>query len=195
MLHAIKLPPLLSRRTWRMLQFAAALLVILATATMARAARPDGRLTITFLSVGQAGQVAQGEAILIHTPDRKTILIDGGLDATSLGQELDNRLPFWQRWLDVVMLTTTRPDHMAGLQDIVSRYQVGEVLDAGMLHPSSGYALWRRTIAEPGLHYVQVRQGTTVAVGSQVILQVLSPPSPLHQGSNEVYDNSLVVRL
>ncbi len=105
------------------------------------------------------------------------------------------RLPFWQRSLDVVMLTTTRPDHMAGLQDIVSRYQVGEVLDAGMLHPSSGYALWRRTIAERGLHYVQVRQGTTIAVGSQVKLEVLWPPSPLHQGSNEVFDNSLVLRL
>ncbi len=188
-------PPLLSRRTWRIIQFGAALLMILATETMALAARSDGRLTITFLSVGPAGQVAQGEAILIHTPDGKRILIDGGLDASSLGQELDNRLPFWQRSLDVVMLTTTRPDHMAGLQDIVSRYQVGEVLDAGMLHPSSGYALWRRTIAERGLHYVQVRQGATIAVGIQVILQVLSPPSPLHQGSNEIFDNALVVRL
>ncbi len=194
-MNGITPPPLLSRRTWRMIQLGAALLMILATGTTALAARPDGRLTITFLSVGPAGQVAQGEAILIHTPDGKTILIDGGLDATSLGQELDSRLPFWQRSLDVVMLTTTRPDHMAGLQDIVSRYQVGEVLDAGMLHPSSGYALWRRTIAERGLHYVQVRQGATIAVGTQVKLQVLSPTSPLHKGSNEVFDNSLVVRL
>ncbi len=194
-MNGITPPPPLSRRTWRMIQLGAALLMILATGTMALAARPDGRLTITFLSVRQAGQVAQGEAILIGTPDRKTILIDGGLDATSLGQELAKRLPFWQRSLDVVMLTTTRPDHMAGLQDIVSRYQVGEVLDAGMLHPSSGYALWRRTIAERGLHYVQVRQGTTIAVGSQVKLEVLWPPSPLHQGSNEVFDNSLVLRL
>jgi len=188
-------PPLLSRRALWMIQFGAALLMILATGTTALAARPDGRLTITFLSVGPVGQVAQGEAILIHTPDEKTILIDGGLDATSLGQELDSRLPFWQRSLDVVMLTTARTDHLTGLQDIVNRYQVGEVLDAGMLHPSSGYALWRRTIAERGLHYVQVRQGATIAVGTQVILQVLSPASPLHQGSNEVFDNSLVVRL
>ena len=194
-MNGITPPPMLSRRTWRMIQFGAALLMILATGTTALAARPDGRLTITFLSVGPAGQVAQGEAILIRTPDGKTILIDGGLDATSLGQELASRLPFWQRSLDVVMLTTTRPDHMAGLQDIVSRYQVGEVLDAGMLHPSSGYALWRRTIAERGPHYVQVRQGATIAVGTQVILQVLSPPSPLHQGSDEVFDNALVVRL
>jgi beta-lactamase superfamily II metal-dependent hydrolase len=173
----------------------AALIMILATGTTALAAQPDGRLTITFLSVGPAGFPAQGEAILIHTPDNKTILIDGGLDSTSLGQELDNRLPFWQRSLDVLMLTNDRTDHLTGLQDIVTRYQVGEVLDAGMLHPTTGYALWRRTIRERNLHYVQVRQGTTVTVGARVMLQILWPPSPLHQGSSEEFDNTLVIRL
>ncbi len=81
------------------------------------------------------------------------------------------------------------------MQDVVSRYQVGEVLDAGMLHPSTGYALWRRTISERNLHYVQVRQGTTLSLGTQVELQVFWPPSPLHKGSNEELDNGLVVRL
>src|SRR5437660_5397405 len=64
-----------------------------------------------------------------------------------------------------------------------------------MLHPSTGYALWRRTISERNLHYVQVRQGTTLALGTQVELQVFWPPSPLHKGSNEDLDNGLVVRL
>jgi competence protein ComEC len=146
--------------------------MILATGTTALAAQPDGRLTIDFLSVGPAGY-AEGEAILIRTPDGKTMLIDGGMDPPSQGQELDSRLPFWQRSLDVVMLTNDRMDHLAGLQDVVSRYQVGEVLDAGMLHPTTGYALWRRTITQRGLHYLEERQGTTESVGTQVALQVL----------------------
>lgn len=188
-------PLLLSRRTWRAIQIAAALVMILATGTMVLAARPDGRLTITFLDVDPMGQPAQGEAILVSTPDGKTILIDGGPDATSLGQELDSRLPFWQRSLDMVVLTSPRPDHLPGLQDVVSRYQVGEVVDAGMLHPNTAYALWRRTIEDRGLHYVQVRQGTTIAVGTQVTLQVLWPFSPLHKSSDEERDNALVIRL
>lgn len=194
-LHMNIAPPLLSRRTWRTIQIAAALVMILATGTVVLAARPDGRLTITFLSVGPIGQPAQGEAILVSTPDGKTILIDGGPDATSLGQELDSRLPFWQRSLDMVVLTSPRPDHLPGLQDVVSRYQVGEVVDAGMLHPNTAYALWRRTIEDRGLHYVQVRQGTTIAVGTQVTLQVLWPFSPLHKSSDEERDNALVIRL
>src|SRR6266566_5378236 len=185
-----------SRRTWRLIQFGAALAMVLATGTMALAAQPSGRLTITFLSLISSGeQASQGEAILISTPDGKTILIDGGLDPTPLGEELDSRLPFWQRSLDMVVLTSTRPDHLGGLQDIISRYQVDKVLDAGMLHPNSAYALWRRTIEQRGLHYVQVRQGTAFMVGTQLMLQVLWPSPPLHKSSNEERDNALVVRL
>src|SRR6266704_2382121 len=189
-------PALLSRRTWRVIQLGAALAMVLATGTMALAAQPDGRLTITFLSLTPSGEQAPvGEAILITTPDGKTILIDGGLDPTPLGEELDSRLPFWQRSLDMVVMTSTRPDNLGGLQDIISRYQVGKVVDAGMLHPNSAYALWRRTIEQRGLQYVQVRQGTGFMAGTQLMLQVLWPSSPLHKSSNEERDNALVVRL
>ncbi len=168
---------------------------MLATSTTAFATQPDGRLTITFLDVGPAGQPPQGEAILVHTPDAKTILIDGGLDATSLSQELDSRLPSWQRTLDAVVLTSPRAEHLAGLQDIVTRFQIGEVVDAGMLHPSVAYALWRKTIRDRGLHYIPVTQGTTLTIGTQVALQILWPTASLHKGTTEIRDNGLIVRL
>jgi competence protein ComEC len=187
--------PLPSRHTWRLIQLVAALAMVLATGTMALAAQPSGRLTITFLSLVSNGQAPQGEAILVSTADGKTILIDGGLDPTPLGEELDSRLPFWQRSLDMVVLTSPRPDHLGGLQDIISRYQVGEVVDAGMLHPNTAYALWRRTIEQRGLHYIQVRQGAALMVGRQFMLQVLWPSSPLHKSSNEERDNALALRL
>jgi hypothetical protein len=38
-------------------------------------------------------------------------------------------------------------------------------------------------------------QGTTIAVGVQVALQVLSPGASLHKGSNEIRDNGLILRL
>jgi competence protein ComEC len=177
------------------LQIGAALTIILATGATVLAAQPDRQLTITFLKVAPAGQAAQGESILIHTPDGKTLLIDGGLDAASLSQQLDSSLPSWQHSLDAVILTTPRQDHLAGLQDIVTRYQVSEVIDAGMLHPNAGYALWRRTISDRSLTYVQVRQRAAISLGSQVLLQVLWPPSPLHKSSAEELDNALVMRL
>lgn len=184
-----------ARRTWRMLQLSAALVIVLATGATALAAKTDGRLTVSFLNVGPTNQQPQGEAILIQTPDGKNALIDGGMDATSLSQELDSRLPSWQRSIDVVISTTQKSDHLVGLQDVITRFQVGEVVDAGMLHPSVGYALWRRTILERNLRYIQVRQSAMIAVGGQVALQVFWPRSSLHKGGNEEIDNGLVVRL
>ncbi len=205
-------------RTWHIVQLGAACLILVATGLVVVTPQQPGLLRIDFLDVGPTCQPvqsevilactpdnktgvgpacppAQGEAILIRTPDHKTALIDGGLDATSLAQELDSRLPPWQRSLDIVLLTTPRTDHITGLQDIITRYSIEEVIDAGMLHPSTTYARWRRTISERNLRYVPAVQGMTIPLGSQVALQVLWPGAHLHQGSNEVRDNGLILRL
>ncbi|GAC1407791.1 MAG: DNA internalization-related competence protein ComEC/Rec2 [Ktedonobacteraceae bacterium] len=184
-----------SPRTRLIAQASVALLIVMATGTTALATQPDGRLIITFFDVGPAQQQPQGEAVLIHTPDAKTILIDGGLDAISLSQALDSRLPSWQRTLDVVVLTSPRAEHLAGLQDVVTRFQIGEIIDAGMLHPSAAYALWRRTISDRGFSTVSAIQGATIPVGTQVALQILWPTAHLHKSTNEVRDNGLVLRL
>jgi beta-lactamase superfamily II metal-dependent hydrolase len=177
------------------LRYAAVLIVLLATGSTIAAAPANEQLSITLLNVGPAGKPSQGEAILIHTVDGKTLLIDGGLDATSLAQELDSRLPFWQHSIDTVILTSPRQDHLIGARDVISRFQIGEVLDAGMLHPSTAYALWKRTISDRNLPYSQVREGSSIPLGTQLTLQVLWPPSPLHKGSSEELDNALIMRL
>lgn len=185
-----------ARRTRFLLQVGAALLILAATGTAVLASRSaHQQLSITFLNVGPAGKLPQGEAIFLRTPDGKTLLIDGGSDATSLASALDSRLPSWQRSLDVVVLTSPRTDDLTGLLDAVTRYQVGEVIDAGMLHPGATYALWRSTIQQRHIHYVPAAQGAVIHVGMQMTLQVLWPGSPLHKGSDEVRDNSMVLRL
>lgn len=184
-----------SKRTWLIAQISILLLFVLATGTSALATPANRQLTITFLRVGPANQPLQGEAILIQTPDGKTVFIDGGPDTVSLDQQLDSQLPSWQRSLDLVLLTTPRSDHLVGSQDIVSRYQIGEVADAGMLHPNTGYALWRHTIAERNIRYLQLRQGMTIPVGTQLAIQVFWPTSPLHKSSDEERDNGLIVRI
>jgi ComEC/Rec2-related protein len=185
----------LSWKARRAIQLGLALALFLATGTAALAARTTSQVTITFLNVGPAGQPPQGEAILIRTPDGKTALIDGGLDAASLATALDSRLPFWQRSLDLVMLTAPREDNLVGLEDVVTRYSVGEVVDAGMLHPDTGYARFRHIINERGLPYTQLRQGAVLSLGAYITFQVFWPTSPLHKSSQEEDDNGMVVRL
>ncbi len=180
----------------RWLIYAGTALVIIATTGLATMrSQTNGQLEVTFLSVGPAGKSAQGEAILVRTADNQTLLIDGGLDPTSLSQKLDSHLPVWQRSLDMIILTSPRSDHLSGLQDVVSRYQVGNILDAGMLYPSAAYASWQRTIHEKNIHYHLAIQGQTLSLGKETQIQILWPPSVLHAGSNNIRDNSLIFRL
>jgi competence protein ComEC len=183
---------LLSRRTGLILKCSLILLILLGTELLALNSQMQADLTITLLISGNSDQ---GEALLLHTPDGQSALIDEDATSAILSQALDAHLPYWQRSLNLVILTDTSANDLAGLQDIITRYQVAQVIDGGMLHPSTAYALWRRTLRERAFPYTQVRQGATIRLGNQVRFQVLWPLAHLHKSSTENYDNALILRL
>ncbi|HEX7735402.1 MAG TPA: ComEC/Rec2 family competence protein, partial [Ktedonobacteraceae bacterium] len=184
--------PMLSRRAKLVIQGVLALVMLLSTGVLAQVAPSNQRLAITLLSTSEP---AQGQALLLSTPDGQTALIDEGANSAVLAQTLDTYLPFWQRSLNLLILSNTGPDNLAGVQDIVTRYQVQIVVDAGMLHPSLAYARWRNTLATHHLTYMQVHQGARIDLNPQVVFQVLWPLARLHKSSNEIHDNALVLRL
>jgi len=123
---------------------AAALAVSLVAVGLAVAHRPDGSTKVTALDVGQ------GDAILIEGGRGGRMLVDGGPDPDRLLIELDERLPPWDRRIDVVVLTHPHEDHVAGLALLLSRYRVGRVFEPGMRGPGPGYAAWDAELAAAG---------------------------------------------
>ncbi|MBC8264123.1 MAG: MBL fold metallo-hydrolase, partial [Anaerolineales bacterium] len=97
----------------------AAILVWVAVASL-----PDGKLHVVFFDVGE------GDAIFIQTPGGQQILVDGGPSPTTLISALGRRMPFWDRSIDLVILTHADEDHLAGLIPVLERYRVGQVLDS-----------------------------------------------------------------
>jgi len=67
--------------------------------------------------------VGQGDSSLIVTPNGQTILIDGGPDNEVL-RVLGKFLPFWQRQLDLLILTHEHEDHLFGLAELSRRYKI-----------------------------------------------------------------------
>jgi len=63
-------------------------------------------LEVDFLDVGQ------GDAILIKSPFGQNILIDGGADSKVIA-ELDNNLPFWDKQIDLIILTHPHDDQVS----------------------------------------------------------------------------------
>jgi competence protein ComEC len=77
----------------------------------------DGKLHLIFCNVGQ------GDAIFIRTPKGDDILIDGGPDDSVLNC-LSNHMPFWDKDIEVMVLTHPHADHLTGLIYVLERYEV-----------------------------------------------------------------------
>lgn len=95
---------------------------------------------ITFYDVGQ------GDSIFIQTAEGSQILIDGGPD-DSIVNLLSRDLPFYDRYLDLVILTHPHLDHLAGLIEVLQRYQVGLVISNPFSYSSQAYRQWLSLIS------------------------------------------------
>src|SRR3989338_3438230 len=82
---------------------------------------PDGQLHVKFYDVGQ------GDATFIRTAKGSSILIDGGPDNKSLDY-LSSDLGFFNRSVDVVILTHPDSDHAAGLIGVLRRFRVSNII-------------------------------------------------------------------
>lgn len=96
-------------------------------------ALPDGLLHIYFLDVGQ------GDATLIQTPQGKYILIDAGKDTAKLEKHLDKILPWFQKKLDLLIITHPDKDHYYGMTDILHKFNPKQVFLPSIQKQSSQY--------------------------------------------------------
>jgi competence protein ComEC len=151
---------------------------------------PDGQLHVSFLDVGQ------GDAILIRTPGGKTVLLDGGPSPTALMAALGRSLPFWDRELDLLILSHPHDDHITGLIPVLATYSVGQVLEPCWKLDTPVYAEWESLIEERGIPRVCACVGTRVELDGGVGLRVLHPGARSIQGTeSDVNNNSIVIQV
>jgi competence protein ComEC len=183
-----RLSPGLSWR--RVAPFAAAAVpaaVLVATAGFVLRADEPARLRVTVLAVGQ------GDAILIQTPSGEDILVDGGPGPAIL-RELGDELASYDRSIELVVLTHPQLDHVAGLIDVLNRYDVRRVMVGPGLSESAGYDAWLDAVAVEHVIAEHPGSGTTFDLGDGVRLEVLGP-TPALSDDYQLNNTSLVVRL
>jgi competence protein ComEC len=148
---------------------------------------PDDRLHIFVLDVGQ------GDSILIQRGDQQ-ILVDGGPCGRKLLYHLGDKLPFWDRTIELLVLTHPSADHITGLVEVLRRYNVEKVLVSGQERDSAIYREWRRLIEEGGVERIVAQVGQRIIIGQAVQLTVLHPsPAFLEEASPN--NASMVMRL
>ena len=143
-------------------------------------------LSISFLNVGQ------GDSIFIDAPSGNQVLVDGGPDRT-VSREISKALPFYDRRIDLFVVSNTDKDHLAGLVDIMKKYRVGAVLEPGTFSNTAIYSEFEETIKESGIKKFIVHRGTVVDLGGGATIEVLFPDRDA--SGMKTNDGSLVVRL
>ncbi|PJC38282.1 hypothetical protein CO045_01120 [Candidatus Peregrinibacteria bacterium CG_4_9_14_0_2_um_filter_41_14] len=96
--------------------------------------------------------VGQGDSILVTTPTHKNILIDGGPGQAVLDQ-LGATMPWWDKEIDLVVLTHPHADHLDGLLEVFKRFKVNQFYLTGATYNSSQYEELYGLISEYQIPY------------------------------------------
>ncbi len=161
------------------------IVVVAILVSVAVVAIPDDKLHISFLNVGQ------GDAILIQKGNQQ-VLVDGGPSPQAITLELGNRMPFWDRTIELVVLTHPQTDHITGLVEVLDKYQVEQVLYPDLDYDAPIYDEWRRLIEEKDIKCTIACAGQQIDLGG-VVIEVLNPQNPILLGTESDIDNNSVV--
>lgn len=146
-------------------------------------------LMISFFDVGQ------GDAIFIEIPNGNQILIDGGPGDRILSK-LGRRMPFWDRAIDLLILTHPHADHLDGLLEVLKHYDVAMVLETGVLHAIPEYQEWRALLRKKNVKTVVAMRGQKIRAGQGVLIEILAPFEKYWGRSvRNVHDATIVSRL
>lgn len=169
--------------------------------------RPDGRLHIDFLDVGQ------GDSAFITFPDGQTLLVDGGGKSSYHKSSDDDAEPFepdtrgigeavvsvvlWAKGyshIDHILATHADADHIQGLTDVAKNFAVGSAIFGRMPLDDPDYIQLAEVLRRRGIPAEIIARGEILKFGDTTV-EVLYP-MPVDD-PNAVSDNnhSVVLRI
>jgi len=129
-------------------------------------AQSDGLLKVYFLNVGQ------GDSEFIQAPNGNQVLIDGGPDNKVL-EELGKVMPFYDRTIDLVILSHPHADHVDGLIEVLKNYKVSKIIENGINFQSPDYEEWNKV--KNAAEVIPAQAGEIVDLGDGITLNILYP--------------------
>jgi competence protein ComEC len=174
--------------------------------------RPDGRLRIDFLDVGQ------GDAALMTMPDGTTLLVDAGgrpqfrnaqrsasedeatatfeRDTRSIGEAIVSEYLWWRGLdsVDYILATHADADHIDGLNDVARNFHVRAAIVGRAPFSDSEFAQFATTAQEHNIPVRVVGRGDILRFGAVEAL-VIWPPRTQNLNAPSRNNDSVVLRL
>ncbi|WP_405099801.1 ComEC/Rec2 family competence protein [Oceanobacillus sp. FSL H7-0719] len=130
-------------------------------------AEANDLMRVHFIDVGQ------GDSILIQTPERQNILIDGG--EPDAGPRLIRYLE--ENNIDEIdLLIATHPDidHIGGLNEILKTVPVKKIIDNGQQHFTRTYAMYRMLILKETIPVKIAKEDEHISFEEDLDIHVLN---------------------
>ncbi|MEK7659425.1 MAG: ComEC/Rec2 family competence protein [Patescibacteria group bacterium] len=128
----------------------------------------EAGLKVYFFDVGQ------GDSIFIETEEKKQILIDGGPD-NKVVQKLSEAMPFWDRTIDLVILTHSDKDHILGLIEVLKRYRVKGIIETGIECGKAECLAWKELKEKEKAPVIFVKLGDSLVLDENTKILILNP--------------------
>lgn len=148
------------------------------------------KLRIFFIDVGQ------GDSTLIITPDKKTVLIDGGgSDSFDVGKKvllpylLDRRI----LKIDYVLISHFDTDHCGGILTIMEKVKVKNIIISEQAEHSENYERFKKLMIHKKIRLIEVKKGDKIKIGRYSEFKILFPTSRL-LSENPLNNNSIVAQ-
>ncbi len=126
-------------------------------------------LRVSFLSVGQ------GDAVLIEAPNGNQLLYDAGPPSGASLRALAREMSFFDRTIDVAVLSHPDMDHIGGFPEIFKRYNVSVAVVSGATSDNGVYEATETAIKAERAGHIIARQGMQIDLGGGVTADILYP--------------------
>jgi competence protein ComEC len=142
-------------------------------------------LQVSFINVGQ------GDAIYISSPYGHNIIIDFGSERGLV--DLDKRISWWNKKIDLIIISHSHDDHISGLIAIIKKYSVEKIMLTGAENNSIIYSELLKLIKEKNIEILRPHNKQKIILGNNCYLRTLFPQEDLNNQIIKNLNNTSIV--
>lgn len=145
-------------------------------------------LEVSFIDVGQ------GDAIFIKTPEKHQVIIDFGSNQGI--NDLNKKIPWWNKKIDLAIITHPHDDHIIGLIQIIKNYKVRNIMYTGIIFDSPAYLELLKEIEKKNIPLLIPQKNQSIKLGKDCNLDILFPwESFLNKEIDNLNNSSIISQL
>jgi beta-lactamase superfamily II metal-dependent hydrolase len=151
----------------------------------------NNELMLDFIDVGQ------GDSCFIKTSEGYKIIIDGGPDYHKAIEEINQEIPFWDREIDLMIITHPEQDHFIGLFRILKSYRVKNIVWSGVEKQTQSFENFKIAVdqeKQEGCRVFELSAGDKIIAGKTEMF-ILFPFDSTDKNPKKANSSAIVLKM